>query len=398
MARSTSGLRVIVTGLIAQYPLGGVIWDYLQYAVGLSAMGHDVYYIEDTSQWPYDPSVDGLTDDPTFNLNVLNSVMARFELGERWAYHFPRTGVWYGMSDALRMDVVGSADLLINVSGTLGTPARYQGRTRLAYIDTDPVFTQVKIARGQHDLRKAVDQHDVHFSFGERVAQFEPSTGHAWKPTRQPVVLGEWSTSGPPERSEFTTVMNWTSYNAVQFEGVTYGQKDEEFKRFIDLPARVAPQSLELAVNAGRTRRTPHDLLSHKGWRVVSPAEVCGELDSYRTYIQSSRGEWSVAKNAYVAGRSGWFSCRSACYLAAGRPVIVQDTSFSPPLPRNEGIVAFSTIDEAAAALDEVNTNYARHASAARDIAAMYFDSNRVLADLIEQAMTSSRAVTGVAS
>jgi hypothetical protein len=378
--------------------LGGVIWDYVQYAVGLARMGHDVFYIEDTSQWPYDPSVDGLTDDPSFNVGVLSSVMRRFGLAERWAYRFPRTGAWYGMSDLRRTEAVASADLLINVSGMLGRPEQYQGAARLVYVDTDPVFTQVKIARGQQDLRRAVGQHDVHFSFGERISEFQPATGHAWKPTRQPVLLDEWSNSEQPPRPVFTTVMNWTSYNAVEFEGVTYGQKDEEFRRFIDLPSRIAPQPLELAINAGRTRRTPHDLLAHKGWHVVSPADVCAGLDAYRSYIQSSRGEWSVAKNAYVAGRSGWFSCRSACYLAAGRPVIVQDTAFSPPLPRGVGILAFSTLDDAVAALNDVSANYAKHARAAREIAEAYFDANRVLTGFIAHAMAPSRAAAEVAS
>lgn len=396
--RSTSSLRIIVTGLIAQYPLGGVTWDYIQYVAGLARLGHDVYYLEDTGHWPYDPSVDGLTDDPSFNVLFLMNVMSRFGLPDRWAYRFPRTGAWHGMPAARRENVIASADLLINVSGTIARPEEYRSIRRLAYIDSDPVFTQVKIARGQVDLRRAVDQHDVHFSFGERISEFEPSTGHAWRPTRQPVLLDEWATSESGKRSVFTTVMNWTSYNPIEFEGMSYGQKDEEFRRFIDLPAAVAPISLELAVNAGRTRRTPHELLVHKGWRVVSPGDVCADFDAYRFYVQSSRGEWSVAKNAYVVGRSGWFSCRSACYLAAGRPVVIQDTAFSPPLPTGLGLLAFSTNEEASAALNEVNASYDRHVRAAREVAEGYFDSNRVLGNLIEEAMAPSPAPVGAVS
>jgi hypothetical protein len=192
--------------------------------------------------------------------------------------------------------------------------------------------------------------------------------------------------------------MNWTSYNAVEHEGISYGQKDQEFRRFIDLPGGVSPISLELAINAGRTRRTPHDLLVHKGWRVVSPTEVCADLDSYRSYIQASRGEWSVAKNAYVIGRSGWFSCRSACYLAAGRPVVAQDTAFSPPIPEGAGVVAFSTVEEAVAALNEINAHYARHARSARELAEAYFDSHQVLDAVIDQAMAPARPRVEVAS
>ena len=181
MAAGASRLRVIVTGLIAQYPLGGVTWDYVQYAVGLAKLGHDVFYVEDTGQWPYSPAEDGLTDDPSYNVGVLANVMERFGLGQRWAYRFPRTGEWFGLDDTRRNEVIRSADLLINVSGTVARPEEYRAAQRLAYIDTDPVFTQVKIARGQTDLRRAVDQHDTHFSFGERIAAFEPSTGHTWQ-------------------------------------------------------------------------------------------------------------------------------------------------------------------------------------------------------------------------
>jgi hypothetical protein len=397
MTASTSRLRIIVTGLIAQYPLGGVTWDYIQYVIGLARLGHDVFYIEDTGQWPYSPAEDGLTDNPSYNIGVLQSVMERFGLGERWAYRFPRTGGWSGMGDTRRDEVVRSADLLINVSGTVAVPEHYRSVRRLAYIDTDPVFTQVKIARGQGDLRRVVDQHDVHFSFGECISAFEPSTGHVWQPTRQPIVLDEWATGDPPARHVFTTVMNWTSYNPVEFRGARYGQKDEEFRKFIDLPAAVAPVTLELAVNAGRTKRTPHHLLAHKGWRVVSPSEVCADLDAYRSYIQTSRAEWSIAKQAYVAGRSGWFSCRSACYLAAGRPVAVQDTAFDPAIPAGEGVIAFSTPDDAAAAVGEIAGDYDRHARAAREIAAACFDSYGILSQLVERAM-APLAVPGMAS
>jgi hypothetical protein len=162
-----------------------------------------------------------------------------------------------------------------------------------------------------------------------------------------------------------------------------------EFRRFIDLPTRVN-KNLEIAINAGKTHRTPRDYLSHKGWKVVDPDEVCPDMDSYRTYIQSSKAEWSVAKNGYVAGRSGWFSCRSACYLAAGRPVVVQDTGFRSVLPVGEGVLAFGTLNEAVEALESVERNYERHVSAARNIAEEYFDSDKVLTELLEKAVNPS--------
>ena len=382
----SSSLRIIVTGLIAQYPLGGVTWDYLQYVLGFARLGHDVYYIEDNDQWPYNPTTDGKTKTCNFNVDYLSEVMARVGLEDRWAYRFAWKSQWFGMSEERRREVLGTADLLVNVSGTVDKLDEYSGVGRLAYIDTDPVFTQVKLARGNKYLRTLVDQHHVLFSFGECLPGAAPDTGDDWIATRQPIVLTEWKTDTRP-RDAFTTVMTWVAYKALEFEGRAYGHKDVEFRRFLDLPARVEPTVLEVAANAGRGLKLPRELLIHKGWKLVEPQEVCPDMDGYRKYIQNSRAEWSVAKNGYVEGQSGWFSCRSACYLAAGRPVVVQETGFSRILPVGEGILTFTSLEEAAAAIDEVESNYERHAGAASAVAEACFDSDRVLTDLIDQAM-----------
>ena len=382
----TSSLRILVTGLVAQYPLGGVTWDYLQYVLGLSRLGHDVYYLEDTGQWPYNPLQGGVAKDCTYNVEYLAAVMEKFALGDKWMYRFPWKNQWFGVPEKQRDELFKTADLLINVSGTLENPAEYRRVRRMAYIDSDPGFTQVKLARGQADFQRMVDVHDVQFSFGECMSDRVPDTGHTWRPTRQPVVLSEWHPSAP-HRETYTTVMNWTSYKPVSFNGRTYGQKDVEFERFIDLPSRVPDTRLEIAINAGKTRRTPRDRLAHKGWCVVDPDEVCPDLESYRSYIESSKAEWSTAKNGYIVGQTGWFSCRSACYLAAGRPVIVQDTGFGQVIPVGEGILAFSNMDQAIAAINRVEADYPKHARAAREIAEQYFDSDRVLNRLIEEAM-----------
>jgi hypothetical protein len=389
-------LRIIVTGLIAQYPLGGVTWDYFQYVLGLARLGHEVYYFEDTGLWPYNPNEGGTAKGCEFNVRYLSDLMARYGLSDRWAYCFPWETQWFGLSESERMKVVTTADLLINVSGVLRNAWEYREVSRLVYIDSDPVFTQVKLARGQDDFRRLVDVHDVHFSFGEDFSEQMPQTGHRWLPTRQPIVLAEWQNAAEP-RNVFTTVMNWTSYKPVQYEGRTYGQKDVEFRRFLDLPAAVAPTTLELAVNAGKTRGTPRRLLEHKGWRVVDPAQVCPDLDSYRRYVQTSKAEWSVAKNGYVVGQPGWFSCRSACYLAAGRPVVVQDTGFSRVLPTGEGLLAFNTFEDAAEAIRSVEADYPNHSNAAQAIAKEYFDSDTVLTRLIYDAFSANPVNQGEA-
>ena len=412
-----SALRIIVTGLIAQHRLlGGVTWDYLNFLLGLNRLGHDVYYFEDSGEWPYildnlvPPGPDRIAHDPAHHVEYLAQVMSRFGLPNKWAYHFPIKPDWFGLSEIKRKEIIKSADLLINVSGTLENPENYRQIPRLAYIDTDPVFTQIRLAQGETNLKDRVAAHDVHFSVGECLDQTMPTGGYLWRATKHPIVLSEWRTSSP-QRDVFTTVMNWTSYPPLTFRGQNYGQKDAEFMRFLELPNKATPVSIEVALS--RTYEvtwqsdyqglppsivehlsngmdwTPSDLLTHAGWRVVDAAEVCGDFRGYRQYIQCSKAEWSVAKNGYVKGQTGWFSGRSACYLAAGRPVVVQDTGFGPVLPVGEGILSFSTIEEAAAAIKEVEGNYARHQEAALSIAREYFDSDKVLTRLIDGAMSN---------
>jgi hypothetical protein len=384
-----SKLRIIVTGLIGQYPLGGVSWDYIQYAAGLMLLGHDVYYIEDTGQHPFNPLEGGVSRGCDFNIRYLNEVMSRFAMEDRWAYHFPWKSQWFGLADNKRQEVIQSADILINVSGVLAYPEKYRHIPCLVYIDSDPVFTQIKLAKGQTDFRRMVEMHDVHFSFGEQLSDAVPKTAFDWRPTRQPVVLDEWRPGGPA-RDVYTTVMNWTSYKPLEFKGRNFAQQAVEIERFIDLPAIVPDVSLEIAVNTGKTRRTPRELLARKGWHVVHPDEVCPDMDGYRSYITSSRAEWSVAKNGYVAGSPGWFSCRSACYLAAGRPVVLQDTGFSGVLPTGTGIVSFSTLQEAVDGILDVESRYESHCREARDIAEAYFDSSLVLSRLLDESMASA--------
>lgn len=407
-----SSLRIIVTGLIAQHRLlGGVAWDYLNVVLGAKQLGHDVYYVEDSGEWPYsfdEPDVGyKMAYSPRKTVDHLANVMERFGLTDNWAYRFPPASEWFGLSDIRRRDLIRSADLLINVSGTLEKPEDYRAVQRLAYVDSDPVFTQIDLANGNLGRRDQVDAHDVHFTFGECLGKDLPDTGHRWHPTRQPIVLSEWSSSIPPQ-NKFTTVMNWTSYRVVPYRGRTYGQKNVEFLKFMGLPQRALPITLEVALHKPHIRWStdhentppsvlvldrkdstwsPYEVLTQLGWRVVDATEVCADFNAYRRYIQESKGEWSIAKNGYVVGKAGWFSCRSACYLAAGRPVVVQDTGFGEVLPVGEGLLPFTTLSEAEAAICEVEENYGRHSQAARGIAEAYFESGKVLNRLIEVAM-----------
>jgi len=390
-------VRIVLTGLIAQHPLGGLTWHYAQFAAGLARLGHDVYYFEDTGMWPY--SLDGGATGSNFivnhceaNAQYLLGVMPRFGLADRWAYKCAIDGRWYGLSDRARQDVIETADLLLSVSAPVFHPEEYRTIPRRAFVDTDPVFTQIKLVRGQADFRAVLDAYDVHFSYGESLRTDVPVTGHAWRPTRQPVLLSEWRPA-QPHRDVFTTVMNWDSYNPVKHQQKIYGQKDVEFLKCLDLPSQVLPERLEVAARVRRHVHLPDSVLSHlrfKGWQVVDPNQVCPDVDSYRDYIESSKAEWGVAKNGYVVGQPGWFSDRSACYLAAGRPVVVQDTGFTSIIPTGEGVLTFRTVDEAAERIREVSGNYARHCRAARAIAEEYFNSDLVLSRLIDEAMSVS--------
>jgi hypothetical protein len=382
---TASSLRIIVTGLMAHFPMGGMTWHYLQYVLGLSRLGHDVMYLEDTGDWAYGPGVHASSADGSVNVQYLSRVMAHFGMSERWACRVVGER-WYGLSERERSARLRSADLLINVSGSLPFVSDYRHIPRLAFVDTDPVFNQIKLANGDEQFRRQVAAHDVLFSFGESLRGALSPSGHRWLATRQPIVLVEWHPA-TSWRDVFTTVMNWMAKRTPRIrEGQAYGQKNMELPRFLDLPRLVAPTVVELALNMGRDCEAPRDLLTRHGWRVVDPEVVCLDFNSYRAYIESSQAEWSVAKHGYVQGCSGWFSERSACYLAAGRPVVVQDTGFSAILPVGQGLFAFSTLEEAATAVHEVVSNYPRHARAARAMAEAYFDSDTVLTRLIEEA------------
>ncbi len=242
-----TSLRIVVTGLIAQHPrLGGVAWDYIQFSAGLARLGHDVYYLEDSGEWPYtldggDTKESWIAHDPTPNVGHLASVMERFGLGDRWLYRFPIKPRWYGLPHRKRREVLASADLLVNVSGTLVRPWEYRHIPTLAYVDTDPGFTQVQLAmpRGQKSFQARVAAHDVFFSVGERIPETPLADGIDWRPTKHPILLSEWSRD-VETRDVFTTVMSWTSYKPLRHAGRSFGQKDVDWKSRLAEPGMSA--------------------------------------------------------------------------------------------------------------------------------------------------------------
>lgn len=380
-------MKAIVTGMIASYPVGGVLWDYGQYALGLERLGFEVYYLEDTGWQTYDPRNGEYGENCAYGVEFLKTSLTALSptLGERWRFR-AMDGTGHGLSDDAFEEVVHSADLFLNVSGGTLLRDEYLPCRRKVLIDSDPGWNHFRnFPRwdanpnwyGSHGYRA----HDHFFTYAEclgRPGCTLPDMALTWKPTRPPVVLDCWRPEPPGEK--WTTVMTWKNFQeTIEYNGATYGTKEMEFGKIEQLP-QLTNARLELAVGGGQAPRARwRDI----GWSVVDSQSVSQTMEDYRSYIQRSRGELSVAKNVYVATRSGWFSCRSVCYLAAGRPVVVQDTGFSEFIPTGEGLFAFFNQQEAWHGIEQVEADYARHQRGAREVARRHFASDVVLGDLL---------------
>ena len=386
-------MKIVVTGLIAGYPLGGVAWDYLAYVSGFRRLGHDVFYLEDTGQWLYDPRLHSFTDDVGFHTAYLESTLARAgDMRERWALRAP-DGTYHGVSLRQVERFCSAADLFLNVSGACWLREAYRGARHIAYLDSDPGYSQAKLVAVEQGTATEdqaysvglIRAHHLFFTFAENIGAPNcaiPPCGLRWLPTRQPIVLDDWPFSYTPAARCYTTVMSWkTDVTLPNLTGTTYGGKDVEFMKFVALPGRVSvPLQVAMAGAA------PRDTLQHHGWDIVDAGERSKTMDAYRDYLRNSRAEWSIAKNAYVASNSGWFSTRSAAYLALGKPVVVQDTGFRAYYPTGRGLFAFRNVDEAAAAIERIENDYRHHCEAARASAEHEFAAEAVLARLLRDA------------
>jgi hypothetical protein len=370
-------MKILFAGIIARYPFGGVTWCSLMYLLGLRALGHEVFYIEDTGECVYDPVQNTRALDPSYGTTYINAALAPYGLGDRWSFvNYDATYHGRGAEDVRRY--AADADLFINLSGgSWFWRDEYLRIPRKIFIDSDPAFTQLAIAKAEPWYVHFFERFDHLFTFGSNIGTAlspVPTGAFTWHKTWQPVTLDDWQTSAPPG-DRFTSVMTW------QIESFTDvgGNKDQEFLRFIDLPSR-ASQRFELAING------PQQLLRDRGWDTVDAMRVSRTPTDYRDFIHRSRAEFGVAKHTYVATRSGWFSDRTECYLASGRPALVQDTGWTSHLPSGRGLLAFTTVDEALAGLDQIDRDYARHAAGAAELAREHFESGKVLTRLIEQA------------
>jgi hypothetical protein len=305
-----------------------------------------------------------------------------------WALGLQELGYVATVVERLPEDRAAGEGWLINVMGYLDCGTA-RPASSLVFLDIDPGYPQMWRELGLADTFAG---HDRFVTIGENIGRGDcliPDCGIDWVTTPPPVALEEW----PPTAGggAFTTVATWRSpYGTVTFDGVTYGSRVHEFRKFLELP-RLVDAEFELALDIDAAESRDLQALEANGWRLVDPKAVAGTPAAYRSYVQRSRAELCVAQNMYVATRSGWLSDRSLCYLASGKPVLAQDTGFSDNYPVGEGLIAFSTLEEAAAGVEEIERNYDRHCRAARALAEEYFDAKKVLSRLVERLGMTAR-------
>ena len=384
---SKRGLQIVILGMMGRCPFGGQTWLYLNWLRGLHRLGHDVWYVEDDSVWPYDPVQNTITDDCAYAVRHISGCLERIGLDGHWAFRLAdRMGACWGLSEKQLNELYRTCDALFNIVGATDLREEHLAAHYRVYVECDPVTAELRLANGDEHTRTAFALHNALVTYGENYGAPDcgvPLNGLHYAKTRQPIDLDLWPMSWQPEARYFTTIGNWKQEGAdVAYAGQTYRwSKHHEWERFLDLPRRTA-QPFEAALkidDAGDRAR-----LQAHGWKVVSPLPMSLDVfGDYPAYFRRSRAEWTVAKDQNVRLRSGWFSERDACYLACGKPVIAQDTGFSNILPTGEGLFAFSTMEQVLAAIDAINSDYRRHCVAARALAEEYFEARKVAARLL---------------
>ena len=384
---SHKSLTILFSGMLAADPFqGGATWAVLQYVLGLKRLGYDVYFVEPIPPASLRPA--GATLGVSDNAGYFREVTRTYGLEGAASLLLAGTPQTVGLPyDRLR-DAAARADVLMNVSGMLADPALVEPIPCRVYLDLDPAFVQLWHATQGVDMR--FDAHAHFVTVGRNIGSAGcpvPTCGRRWVTTAQPVMLDHWPfdhTSRPgPFSDAFTTVANWRGYGSIDHAGVHYGQKAHSLRRFIDLPRRTPERFvLALSIHPGETQDL--QALSENGWTVVDPAVVAASPHAYAEFVRGSKAEFGIAKSGYVNSRCGWFSDRSACYLASGRPVIAQQTGWTDWLPAGEGLFAFDSTEEVLAAIDAINRDYDAHRRAARAVAERHFDSDVVLPRLLE--------------
>jgi hypothetical protein len=375
--------RIVVGSYMVRYPLGGMISYVLQYLLGFQRLGHEVYFVEKAGYTNscFDPSRHVVSDDCTYGLTVVNALLSSYGLRDRWCFVNARER-YFGMTRSRVEEVLETADLFLDM-GTHGAwLAEATGGVRVL-LDGEPGFTQIKMEK-RRLAGEPLPTYDCYYTAGGNLGtprSTAPTAARDWRHLVHPVVTDLFDVALPRFDLPFTTVMNWQSHDPIDFEGEVYGQKDVEFERFVSLPGRVHA-SLEIAV-AGKG--APVQRLGEAGWRVRDAHQVTSSYDGFKEYIRHSRGEFTVCKHIFVATNSGWFSDRSAAYLASGRPVVMQETGFSDHLPTGHGLFAVETVEEAAGAIEAIDAAYENHSRDARELAREYLDASKVLGRFLDE-------------
>jgi hypothetical protein len=380
---------IVVLGAMTRYPVAGIIWLTMQYVLGFRRLGYDCYYVESHGGTPRPFVVDG-DDGAAGAAAFLARIMARFDMSDRWAFQALHTdGRCYGLSAPELSRLYSSAALIVNLHGATRPLPEHAATGRLVYIGTDPVLLEIQLFEGSPAAHALLEPHIAFFTWagnhGRDDCKLPVSDRFVFHPTRQPLLLDVWRNdeAAGGGGKHFTTIAGWRQlWREISFEGETYHwSKHFEFLKFLGLPSHCSA-SFELALTGYET--SDRLLLEEHGWDVTDATALSGNVDQYRDYIRRSCGEFTVAKDQNVRLRTGWFSDRSAAYLAAGLPVVTQDTGFGSSLPTGGGLFAFSTLEEAAVAVDAIVSDYERHRTAARAIAAEYFDHAVVLPALLD--------------
>ena len=380
--------KLIVSGILFWYPLAGVTYQFLHYLLGLQRLGWDVYYVEDSARWLYDPKRRVITGDATENVAQVAPALAAHGFEGKWAFRgaYPE-GRCYGMTESQVLALYREADALLNVTGAQEIRDEQRAIPRRIYVESDPFGSQVKLFNGDAVFGALIDAHDTWFSFGENLGQADCQVplDRAWLPTRQPIVVDLWAPNGANSGSRYNTITTWhNDGKTVVYLGETYHwTKDREFAHYFELPRARPGSSFELATDANAAAR---EMLIRHGFVVRDALSVSSTAEDYRAYIRGARAEFTVARDQYVRPNTGWFSDRSASYLAAGKPVITQETGFSKTIPCGRGLFAFRTLDDVLGAVDAIESDYAAHSRAAREIASEYFGAEKILASLLERA------------
>jgi GT2 family glycosyltransferase len=378
--------KLVLLGFLSHFPVAGVAWQTIHYLIGFQRLGYDVYYVEGHGCTPSKLMQSETDDGPARAAEYIQRVMHRFDLDGRWAYHAIYESRCFGMSLTRLRDLYRSAALIVNLHGSHLPTSELTATNRLVYLGTDPVDVEIDLFHKNHEVIQYLQPHCAFFTYGEKLGQPDCLVPNPeqfrFVPTRQPVIMEFWENHGSAPGSVFTTIGNWRQpWRQVNFRGQLYRwSKHLEFMKFLDLPRR-AKHPFELALSS--YNEEDQRLLEGHGWRVRRGFDLSQDPDVYRSYITASRGEFTVAKDQNIRLRSGWFSDRAVTYLAAGRPVITQETGFSDILPTGEGLFAFSTMEEILAAVEAINADYKRHSRAALTIARECFRHDVVLGRML---------------